>query len=130
MITHRIYPSLGIVVSTWRGQVSDADLVLEYRRLYEDDEWKPGAHELVDVREADLVNVSSRGLKTLAGVMGEYLVGFEGEFKTAVLTSGDLTFGLGRVYEAYSAESPETVQVFRDPREALAWLAAPADLLD
>ena len=52
------------------------------------------------------------------------------EFKTAVLTSEDAAFGMSRVYEVFSSESPEKVQVFRDRHEALCFLGAPVDLIE
>ena len=101
-----------------------------YRALQGDDAWEPGFDVLVDVREADLAKLSSDGLRTLAVVIAGYMRGLEGKSKAAILAAHDAVFGLGRMYEAYTDESPETVQVFRDPQQALSWLGAPADLLE
>ena len=105
-------------------------MVSGYRALQEDDGWNPDFDVLVDIREADLKNVTSDGLKTLQRVIAGQMQGLERQPKTAVLASHDAQFGLGRMYEAYTAESPENVQVFRDPQQALSWLGAPADLLE
>ena len=126
----RIHPTLGIVVSTWCGRVADAEILPSYQALYQDPEWKPGMSELVDLREADLSDVSGAGLRALVEMTASYLQDFGGEAKTAAVASQDSVFGMGRMYEALSAESPEMAQMFRDAREALAWLGAPRDLLD
>ena len=129
MITHRINRSLGIAVVTWRGHISDSDLVPALRAFFEDAAWEPGCHTFIDIREADMAEVTSNGLKIVAAVSKAYVRDLEGEFRTAVLVSHDAVFGLGRMYEAYTVESKQTVQVFRDLQQALSWLGAPADLL-
>ena len=131
MITHRINRSLGIAIVTWRGQILDSDIEAALRAFFEDPAWEPGCHALIDVREADLAAVTSRGLRFVAAAAAGHVRDLEGkEFKTAILASDDAVFGLGRMYEAYTAESPETVQVFRDLQQALSWLGAPADLIE
>ncbi len=98
--------------------------------LQGDDAWEPGFDVLVDVREADVAKISGAGLRTVAEVIAGYMRGLEGQSKTAILAPHNAMFGLGRMYEAYTSQSPETVQVFRDPQQALSWLGAPADLLE
>lgn len=79
--------------------------------------------ELVDLSEADVSNVTADGLVSLAMTLADL---FERDgielYKTAVYSPEDLPFGLSRLYEAYTADSPESVQVFRDRDEALSWL--------
>jgi len=130
MISHRIHPTLRIVVSRWTGGASDAELLDQYRTLYEDPDWQPGFAEIADLREADMSGVSSKGLAALAKMVEDYVKEAATEFKTAVIVARDVNYGLARVYESYSAQSPETVRVFRDPAEALSWVDAPSDLLD
>ncbi len=94
MITHRIHAALGIAVSTWRGEVSDPDLVPGYRALQGDDAWELGFDVLVDVREADVAKISGDGLRTVAVVIAGYMRGLEGKSKTAILAAHDAVFGL------------------------------------
>ncbi len=88
------------------------------------DEWKPTMLELVDLTDADLSRVTADGLADLAeAVSAEFEKAGISVSKTAVYSSVDLPFGLARQYEAYTFESPETVQVFRDRDAALRWLS-------
>ena len=79
--------------------------------------------ELVDLSDADMSQVTPEGL---AGLADEIIQVFEEynvtTYKTAVFSPHDLPFGFARLYEAYTFESPETVQVFRERDEALNWL--------
>jgi hypothetical protein len=130
MITHDIRSDLNLVISTWRGDVDDDLMVEAYRRLYSSSEWKAGFDELVDLRLSGLAAVTAEGLWDVSRLVAERTGELERPFKTAALVSADLTFGMVRMYEMLSDGSPETVRVFREPREALQWLEAPGDLLD
>ena len=67
-------------------------------------------------------NVSPSGLKKLSDLVTSYTMNAHIKFKTAIIAPDDLPFGLGRLYEAYSDESPETTSVFREIDKAFEWL--------
>jgi hypothetical protein len=119
-IRHTIHEDLGIVVSTWTGPASDSELVSRCRELYEDERWRPGFHEVVDLREAGMAEVSGSALQALAEMVDSYAEGHA--FKTAIVAPENLPFGLARMYEAYALESPESVKVFRELEDALEWI--------
>jgi hypothetical protein len=43
-----------------------------------------------------------------------------------VVVSRDLEFGMARMFEAFLAEGPVDMQIFRDPADASDWLAETA----
>ncbi len=129
-ILHTINEQLGIVLSSWVGQISDSELLPSYQQLYENELWKPGFHEIVDLRDADMSSVSSEGLDRLASMVKRYTIGKCDEFKTAVVAPDDLHFGIARIYEVHSSESPEIVMVFRDLNRAFEWLGIENTLLE
>ncbi len=100
-------------------------MLSKYLEFYRGHEWVPSMREFVDLSVADLSLVTADGLVSLANTLADL---FEGDgisvYKTAVYSPNDLPFGLARLYEAYTADSPEAVQVFRDRDEALRWLLA------
>ena len=128
-ITYRIYGDSGVFLSTWSGPLTDADLFRCYEGLSEMPDWRPGLHELADLRTADVAAVSAEGLRGLSRMVEGHFDGLGVEFKTAVIAPDDLPFGLARLYEMVSDQSPETVQVFRSPSPALKWLRVPPDVL-
>lgn len=104
------------------GEISDAELLPSYKKLYENKIWKPGFNEIVDVRNAQVKSVTSKGLLQLSDLVKSYVKEKGIEFKTAIIAPEDLQFGLSRVYEAISHESPEEIMVFRDLNNAFDWL--------
>ena len=86
-------------------------------------------NELLDTRTADMTGVSADALRKLAAMVESRLAELVIEFKTAVIASDDLPFGLARLYEMVSDESPEAVHVFRAVPPALEWLNVPSHLL-
>lgn len=128
-ILHTINQELGIVLSSIVGAISDSDLLSSYEELYENERWQPGFHEVVDLRDAQMERVTSEGLQQLSSLVSRYTnVKTEG-FKTAIIAPEDLPFGLARVYEAVSKETPESVMVFRDLNNAFEWLGLENTLL-
>lgn len=125
-MAYRIHSSLAIVVSVWTGPITNEEIVSSYERLHADPAFRTELDQLADLRAADLSEVTSEGLRALARRAERHA----GPNKSAVLAPGDLTFGMGRMYEVLTESARQTVRVFRDAGEALRWLGAPEDLLD
>ena len=122
-IRFEIDPSGGWVYSYWTGEVTDGQIVERYVDFLRDVEWASTVHELSDVSDADLRLVTVEGITKLAELTeAAYIDAGVSEYKTAVYSPKDLPFGLARMYEALTTNSPESVQVFRDREEALRWL--------
>jgi hypothetical protein len=121
-ISHKVYTKHEIVFSSWVGTITDADILEAYKKLYEDERWKPGFNEIVDGRNAQPGGVTIDGLRQLEKLVERYTAGKCEGFRTAIIAPKDLSYGLGRLYEALSENSPESVRVFRDPGEALKWV--------
>ena len=131
MIEYRILPDLGLTRTAWSGTVDDAELLEVYDRLFHDPQFRPGLHELADLRETtNLRGITGRGLRSLVR-LAERAGGDSGSgSRTAILVRAEAAYGIGRMYEAYTYGSTDNVDVFRDPAEALAYVDAPADLLE
>jgi hypothetical protein len=129
-IKHKIDEKRGFVLSTLVGAISDDDLIAAYRELYEDQRWKPGYKEVVDLRRAEMEGVTGEGLRRLSALVEHYVPKRSDQFKTALVASDELPFGLGRMYEAISAESPENAMVFKKLDQALDWIGIDPSLLD
>ena len=128
-LTHTLHDDLNLLVCIWSGVITDAEMLDGYRRAYADRGWTPGFNEVTDLRRADLSAVTSDGLRGVQALVSESTTGFTGAFRTAVLAPTDLTFGLSRMYELMSADSPESVRVCRDVDEAAVWVGVPAKVL-
>lgn len=128
-LSHTIHEDLRLLICTWSGVITDAEMLDGYRRAYADRRWTPGFNEVTDLRRADLSAVTSAGLRGVQALVSESTTGFTGAFRTAVLAPTDLTFGLSRMYELMAADSPESVRVCRDVDDAAAWVGIPVHVL-
>lgn len=118
-IAHKIYPDKRLVVSTWSGAFNDDVILPPYVALYQNPLWQPGFDEIVDMRGVDVRKVTSAGLRNFINALGQY---YTHSFRTAIVAPADLPYGLARVYQVFSAESPEEVMVFRSITKAVNWL--------
>ena len=122
-IEFKVFRKENYFISTWSGKVTDSEAIKIFKAFYTSPEWVPSMHELADLSQFDFSSISPEGLINMAKVnqmmLEEHNVT---NIKTAVYTPHDLQFGMARIYEAWSADSPETVQIFRELHAAEAWL--------
>ena len=66
----------------------------------------------------------------LQGLAGHHRLHAEGTpSRWAMIVSEDLTYGLGRMFEAFMDESPRVFRVFRSMQDALEWLGVDVSAL-
>lgn len=126
-IVYSVLEDERLVITDWSGSVDDDEAVAAYERLYVEPSWKPGFDELADLRTCDLNGITTAGLKRIA----EVATAAAGTVtsRVAAITDRELSYGLVRMYELLSAESPETVQIFHDPAEAAKWLGVAVEVV-
>ena len=122
-ISYHIEKDAGRVVLEFRGTITDRELFATYEALYADPSHRVGLDELTDCREVERVDVTTGALVALAASTARLLDGKQQTWRVAIVAPSDVVFGMARMYEAFRAESPEQVQVFRDRAAAEAWLA-------
>ena len=122
-IEFKVFKKENYFISTWSGKVTDTEAIKKFKEFYNGPEYAPSMHELSDLSQFDFSSISSEGLINMAKanqiMLEEQNVT---NMKTAVYSPHDLQFGMARIYEAWSADSPETIQIFRDLHAAEAWL--------
>ncbi len=106
------------------GMILPEDVVRYRTRLLSDPEFIPGTNTLVDCRGASTEGLNASDLQFFADdIMSRRRL--LGRAKCAVIVATDAAFGMMRMYEAYTLESPVVVRVFRDEGEARVWLSEP-----
>lgn len=130
-IKFQVIESGEFLAVSFLGVITDRELLEAYQHFYADgkqrpgvnDRWRPGLNEFIDVSQGEFSQLTAEGLR---GLMEYTRLVLEKngvtEMVSAVYAPDDLPFGLSRMYEAYCLDSPESIQVFRDSSEALAWL--------
>jgi hypothetical protein len=93
------------------------------KALGQDPRFRPEFNHLVDCRQFEVMDLTAAQLQE----MGSRSL-FAKTSKRAFVVSSDLHYGLSRMFATYrEISSGQTTMVFRDMREAIAWLELPED---
>ncbi|MEM9061405.1 MAG: hypothetical protein AAGD13_13160 [Pseudomonadota bacterium] len=120
----KVHADPGLLVTTLAGRVT----VAEFREVYIDLRASPGFSplfpEIMDFRLATSFEFDHTEMARLAKrVTGQNP---DLEMRTAILTAPGVSYGMARVYQSYAQlGNVETVLLFDDPEEALAWIGFP-----
>jgi hypothetical protein len=119
-ITFSIDKESGIVHTTIEGHTSTDEIVAGLRNLMDHPDFRPGLKGIADLRNSQL-DTFSADVREIANLIIEYQDKI-GPSRTAVLVSKDVTFGMARVFQAFSEQSSIETAIFRNKEEALQWL--------
>jgi len=121
-IHYRLLPDPDLVYTVATGVVAAAEISLMARRQLRDPQWLPDRRELVDLRAVERVELSpeqSWGLMRMSP--------FGAGARRAIVAHSASSYGIARMYAGLHEEGAAEIRVFREWREALAWLQLPAD---
>jgi len=105
------------------GQISDSELLSAYKSYFSRDDALPVLNDLTDLSEADLAHLSRDAIQELADyITRSYEKSGVKSLKTAIYAPDPLKFGLARMYEAISYDTPQHIEIFKDREEAIRWL--------
>ena len=122
-------PEYNLVVSRQVGTIDDEEFQNSYRSLFEDTGFKPSTNLLVDLRQADSSRRSQEAIQGFARYMKEWVQKVAKKSRVVVIAPKDVSFGLARMYEAYSESAHIEFAVFREAGAALEYLGIPEDAL-
>lgn len=129
-ITVHYKPEINLIICVHTGKVPDDEFLSSYISMYESESFSKGMDQLIDLRNTDSANRSK-------DVLDQFAVFVESKFKNstkspkvAVVAPNNLSFGIARMYEAYSVSIPWDFVVFRALDAAIAWLGASEDLMN
>ncbi|MBN2369343.1 MAG: hypothetical protein JXO72_02530 [Vicinamibacteria bacterium] len=124
MIRSSVDRGKGITVHTCTGKLTAQDILDEIKSFYEGD---PTPCDIWDFEQADASGVTAADVECISRIAQSYLpLSWIG--RTALVSTGSLTYGLSRMYEAYAeiASTGVEVRVFKTSAEAESWLAQEA----
>ncbi|MBN1516347.1 hypothetical protein JXA32_07240 [Candidatus Sumerlaeota bacterium] len=128
-IKHKILPEFGVVISSHIGDVPDDEFLKSYKQLITSSSYNLAYNLIIDLRQTDSAQRSPAALRTIVTILKQVYEGTDNKIKIAMIAQADLSFGLGRMFQAYSSALSGSIAVFRDPAEVVAWLGAPEELL-
>ena len=112
-------PESGIVTLKVEGTIVLSQAIEVTEEMYRDPRFQEPTRVLWDLRGGSFDWETSELLEFASFVERSRAVG---RGRAAVLAPSDLEFGLSRIYQAYSEDSPVEVRVWRDYDEAWSWL--------
>lgn len=118
-ITYRLDSARPLIIETWTGRVTGADLAAHWRTYLADPAVMDCRRTLVDLREAEIAFTGSE----LSGLVDSIVVPVLGTRKwaSALLIATVSQHGKSRQYQVF-AEQYSRDAIFHDPDAAVKWL--------
>ena len=116
-ISYDIDPNRRLVISRLTGIVREEDVHDHNRRLRTDPEFDPNYKQLIDLTGITEVRVSGATVTDAASV--QY---FTPGTRRAFVAGSDTTFVLARMFALRAEGEGQTIEVFRDRKQAEEWL--------
>jgi hypothetical protein len=114
---------LGVVFSKGTGVFTVADALGHMDRLSRHPDFRPEYNQLLDFREFSDVELTGEQVRALSR-----RTLFRTPSRRAFVVSSNLQFGLSRMYGTFrEAAGDETIMIFREMKDALAWLSLSAE---
>jgi hypothetical protein len=107
-----------VVILSVSDELGDPDLLSLAIDIENDPEVKPDFSMLIDLRRADVRNVTSAGVRALA----DRPFALSPASRRGIVVPSELGFGMARMYATLRARQGGTTQVFRDFDEAQRWV--------
>ncbi len=106
-----------LVITSASGVVTMAEALAHNQKLRKDPDFDPSFSQLIDLSDVTKIELNREDILTLAQdpILSD-------NSRRAILATGDLTFGLARMFEMFrESKGKETIRVFRNRDEARAW---------
>ena len=101
----------------WGGVVTDRELLAHVRALTADPRFAQHFHQLTDLREVTDFEVTASTIREMAR-----LNPFGAGARRALVVTSHEVFGMVRMYQLLTDESPDELQIFWKTVDALRWL--------
>lgn len=125
-IDYKIFADLKLVVANGSGRVTGAEVLQHLNQLAGDPQYVPPMKKFVDYRFIDALTISPEEAREIAARKKELAVAFHNEL-CALLSPGDVPFGLSRVHQSLLDTADINTGVFRRVDEAWEWLGFTSD---
>lgn len=107
-----------LVLSSGWGVLTKADLVTHMEQLLNDPDFDPKFSQLADFSQVSSFDLTGDDVRALASKTV-----FSPQSRRAFIASGDLAFGLARMFETLRGLKGEGgIHIFREKEEALNWV--------
>jgi hypothetical protein len=113
-----------LVVATFTGPVTDADLFAYLSEMLSATSYGAGWHTYLDFTKIGTLQLTSAGVEKMRFLPPEMEKRLHGARAVIVAHPGTAAFGMARMYEMLGDNVPYKIAVLSDRDEAMAWLFA------
>jgi hypothetical protein len=119
-VFYKIDKERKLVISTGSGVFTMADALAHQEKLRKDPDFDPSFSQLLDFTHVTKLELDAKDVRRLAQTFV-----FSDDSRRAILVSGDVAFGLARMFEMLRDTFGEKgIRVFRNLDDALDWVLA------
>ena len=111
----------GVIIHTVTGRITFEDITSSFEKATNHSDFVKSLPVLWDFRAADGTKITGNEIKTFIRFYESQSDKRSG-IKAALLVSGDLEFGLLRMYEAQAFNIPAQIEIFRNYDDAMQWV--------
>ena len=105
-----------------RGVIDVRELAEYLKGLYSSSDSYSEMNAFWDLQEADFSSVTSEGVRSFMAYAGK-IWGKGGKSRAALVVSGDLDFGMTRMYQIMmEGATSSAIEVFKDKNKAKEWI--------
>jgi hypothetical protein len=115
--TYEIDPHRRLITSRLWGAVTDVEVYDHNEKLRADPNFDPTYQQLTDLSGVTEIGVTTGMINTTS--LDQF---FEPGTRRAILATDDGVFGMARMFAIRAESVGQTIQVFRDERQARDWL--------
>jgi hypothetical protein len=126
VIEHHLEHDGTFVFVTMSGLLADDETYDWFRGFIESLEGHRGVSGLIDTRTIERFDLSAPTVQRMSELAKAAVPQFMGS-RWAVIAPEDVVYGMSRMFEIRTAESPWQFRVFRTEQEARDWLELPPD---
>ena len=129
-ITFHFRPEENVVICVHKGETQDDEFLAASKGMYENDLYNNSMNRLIDFRQAISGSRGTSALRQMASFANTQFAKTDAHPKIALIAPEDVSFGISRMYNAFTDTIPWDLVIFRSADAALDWLGLPEDFMD
>lgn len=111
------------LMSSWYGHITDEIMIENFKTLISDDpDWVPGLNHIADMSEADLSDITGKGIKDLASLMRKNTINKTHHAnQVAMIVKDEHNFRISEIYRSFFDIADRDIEIFKNVDSAIEW---------
>jgi len=115
-----IEKKIGMLLTSWVGIINDKVMLESFKKFIENEpDWNPKLHHIADLTEADVSNLTLKGIYKLSRLMKDNTI--RGSRRVAVIAEQDSDFRASELYRSFFKQEDRDIEIFENIEDAIDW---------